>query len=233
MLRAFFAVPLIVLGTVILGVPALLLGLLDGSGDTAHRIAQQWARLILRTCGVRVLVRGAENVPAGPAVYAANHGSALDIPILFGHLPVSFRIIYKRSLSAIPFLGWYLYLGGHIAIDRGSPFKAKRSLTSAAERIRGGTSVAVFPEGTRSPDASVRLFKRGSFQLALNAGVPVVPVSLVGVKRIVPRGILTLRQGTVELRVHPTVPTAHRSAADAEALAEEVKGTVERGCLEA
>jgi 1-acyl-sn-glycerol-3-phosphate acyltransferase len=230
-LRGLLALSLIALDTIVLGGPALLLGLVDRSGRGAHRIAQHWARLLLRVCGVRVVVSGAENIPTGPALYAANHCSALDIPILFGHLPVSFRIIYKRSLSLIPFLGWYLVLGGHIAIDRGNPFKAKRSLAAAAARIRGGTSVAVFPEGTRSPDASVRHFKRGSFQLALNAGVPVVPVSLVGVKRLVPKGVRSLRQGTVELRVHPPIATDRRSADEAATLAEEVRRIVEQGCV--
>ena len=179
-----------------------------------------------------MVVRGAANLPTGAAVYAANHGSALDIPIVFGHLPLSFRIIHKRSLSLIPVVGWYLHLGGHIAIDRGNPFKARKSLDSAAERIRGGTSVTVFPEGTRGSDASVGLFKRGSFQLALNAAVPVVPVSLVGVKRVAPRGIWTLRPGTVELRIHSPVATEGRPPDGAEALAEEVRGIVEHGCRE-
>jgi 1-acyl-sn-glycerol-3-phosphate acyltransferase len=179
------------------------------------------------------VVRGAENVPASAAVYAANHGSALDIPIVFGHLPLSFRIIYKKSLSLIPIVGWYLHLGGHIAIDRGNPFKARKSLDSAAQRIRGGTSVTVFPEGTRASGASVGLFKRGSFQLAVDAAVPVVPVSLVGVKRVAPRGIWTLRSGTVEVRIHPPVATDRRPPNSAEALAEEIRGIVERGCREA
>jgi 1-acyl-sn-glycerol-3-phosphate acyltransferase len=139
---------------------------------------------------------------------------------------VDFRIIHKRSLYLIPILGWALYLGGHIGIDRANAFRARRSLGAAAERIRGGTSVAVFPEGTRSPDARVRPFKRGSFVLAAEAGVPVVPVSLLGVKAVVPQGIRTLRPGTVHLRVHPAIPQAGR---DAEALAEEVRRIVGGG----
>ncbi len=115
-------------------------------------------------------------------MYAANHASALDILIVFGHLPVDFRIVYKRSLSLVPLVGWAIWLGGHLPIDRSHPFRARRSLDAAARRIRGGTSVVVFPEGTRSPDGSVRRFKRGSFGLAIAAGVPVVPVSLAGVK---------------------------------------------------
>jgi len=228
-LRVALAVPLILIDTLILGVPALILGVLDPSGLAPHRVASHWARFILRSCGVRVVVEGRENIPAGPAVFAANHTSALDIPILFGHLPVSFRIIYKRSLSWLPLVGWYLYLAGHIAIDRSNPFKAKRSLGAAAQRIRGGTSVAVFPEGTRASSPAPGVFKRGSFLLAIDASVPVVPVSVVGVKRVVPRGILTLRPGTVAIRIHSPVATA-RIREEAEALAAHVRDVVVRGC---
>src|SRR5258708_38144739 len=142
------------------------------------------ARGPLRVRGWWFEVRGAENGPAGPAVYSANHGSALDIPILFGHLPVDFRIIHKRSLYLVPVLGWSLYLAGHVGIDRVNAFRARKSLDAAAARIRGGTSVVTFPEGTRSPDAEVWPFKRGSFVMALQAQVPVGPLSLGGGERV-------------------------------------------------
>lgn len=229
-MRALLAVPVIALVTLILGVPALLLGLLDRSGRGAHWIARQWAAFILLSCGVGVIVEGAENLPGVPALYAANHGSALDIPILFGYLPVSFRIIYKKSLNLIPFLGWYLFLAGHVSIDRSNPFKARRSLARAAQRIRLGTPVAVFPEGTRSASAEVGHFKRGSLVLAIQAGVPVVPVSLVGVKDVVPHGIKTLRPGTVRIRIHPPIPTAGLDPGRADSFAEHVRQIVLRGC---
>lgn len=231
MLRALVAVPLVALDTLVLFGPALLLALLDRSGRAAHGILRLWGRSILWLLGVQVLVAVADALPE-PAVYAANHGSALDIPILFGYLPLSFRIVHKKALLPIPFLGWYLWLAGHIAIDRANPFRARRSLDAAARRIREGTSVVVFPEGTRSPDPRIQLFKRGSFVLALDAGVPVVPVSIKGVKHVVPRGLFTLRPGAVELRVHPPIPTAGGAAERAESLAEEVRRIVARGCEE-
>jgi 1-acyl-sn-glycerol-3-phosphate acyltransferase len=224
-------VPLIVVATVALGVPALALGALDRSGRSPHSVARIWARLLLALFGVRVVVEGLENVPAGPAVFTANHASALDIPILFGHLPVSFRIVYKKSLSLFPLVGWYLFLSGHISIDRANPFKARKSLDAAARRIRGGTSVAAFPEGTRVSSASPGLFKRGTFLLAIDAEVPVVPVSLVGVSRIAPRGIAAPRSGTVGVRIHPALETP-RDRDAAEALAAEVREIVLRGCEE-
>jgi 1-acyl-sn-glycerol-3-phosphate acyltransferase len=231
-LRRLLAGPIIAIGTLLLGGPSILFGLVDRSSRSAQAVARAWSRLILRACGIGVTVEGVANLPAGPAVYAANHGSALDVPILFGHLPVDFRIVHKRSLSLLPVLGWHLHLGGHIAIERSNPFRARRSLDIAARRIRDGTCVVVFPEGTRSATAEVGHFKRGSFVLAINAGVPVVPVSLVGVKRVVPRGLLTLLPGLVRVRIHPSIPTAGRAVEQAAAFAEEVRQVVVRGCQE-
>lgn len=214
----------------------LVFGALAGSAGVcgrrllARRLAGSWSRVILWAWGVEVQVRG--SVPAGPAVYAANHGSALDIPIVFGYLPVDFRVIHKRSLYYLPVFGQYLYLGGHIAVDRSNPFRARRSLSRAATRIRNGTSVLVFPEGTRNRrgDAAVQPFKRGSFVLAVEAGVPVVPVSLAGVKRVAPEGLLRLRPGRVVLTLHAPVPTDGLTVDEAGALGDRVQAVVAAAC---
>jgi 1-acyl-sn-glycerol-3-phosphate acyltransferase len=228
----FFLVqaPVAVLLTGALSAAACAAALVDRSGRSTRRVGGAWSRVLLRVLRVRVRASGLAHAAAGPAVYAANHASALDILVVFGHLPVDFRIVYKKSLSLVPLLGWAIWLGGHVPIDRGNPFRARRSLDAAARRIRGGTSVVVFPEGTRSADGSVRRFKRGSFSLALQAGVPVVPVSLVGVKAVVPRGLPSVRPGLVRVVVHPVVPVGGRSVDEAEALAEEVRRLVAEGC---
>lgn len=223
------ALPLLAAATLGLGGAGVVAGAVDWSGRLPHRIARLWGRAVLAILGVRIVVSGIENVPAGPAVYPANHSSVLDIPLLFAALPVDFRVIHKRSLSLLPLIGWYLFLAGHVSIDRGNPFHARRSLQAAALRIRGGTSVAAFPEGTRSPDERLGPFKRGSFLLALYAGVPVVPVSLAGVKRVIPRGILTLRPGVVRLRVHAPLLTARRAVSEARTLAAEARRAVSSG----
>ena len=220
--------PLAVLATAVLTATASLAGLVrPGAVQTLSRV---WSGLLLRLFRVDVLTQGREHVPGGAAVYAANHSSSLDILVVLAHLPADVRIIYKKSLSLVPLLGWSIAVGGHIPIDRSNPFRARRSLQRAAERIRGGTSVLVFPEGTRSSDGAVRHFKRGSFSLALEAGVPVVPVSLVGVKALVPRGLASLRPGRLTLRVHPAIPVSGKSKDDAEALAEETRRVVAFGC---
>jgi 1-acyl-sn-glycerol-3-phosphate acyltransferase len=225
-------VPLALALTVAYASAACLAAVADRSGRTTRRIGGAWSRLLLCLLRVDVRASGLEHVPAGPAVYAANHASALDIFVVFGHLPVDFRIVYKKSLSLVPLVGWAILLGGHIPIDRRNSVRARRSIAAAARRIRGGTSVVVFPEGTRSPDGTVRRFKRGSFGLAIETGVPVVPVSLVGVKAVVPHGLTSVRPGTVGVALHAPVPTEGRTPGEAEALAEEVRRTVARGCDE-
>jgi 1-acyl-sn-glycerol-3-phosphate acyltransferase len=223
----FFLVqaPLALAATVLYAGAACVAALADRRGRTTRAMGGAWSRLLLRLLRV-VSVSGLEHAPR-PAV-AANHASTLDIFVLFGHLPIDFRIVYKRSLSFVPLLGWAIRLGGHLPIDRRNPFRARRSLDEAVRRIRGGTSVVLFPEGTRSPDGAVRRFKRGSFSLAIEAGVPVVPVSLIGVQAVVPRGLSSIRPGTVGVVLHPPVPVASRSPGDAEALAEEVRTIVAR-----
>jgi 1-acyl-sn-glycerol-3-phosphate acyltransferase len=229
-MRALLGLLSVVLLTLLFGAPALLAGVFDRSGRMPHRFVRLWARLVLGAFGVQVETSGLENLVDGPVLYAANHSSALDIPIVFGYLPADFRVIHKKSLILIPIIGWFLFLAGHIPIDRSRAFRAKRSLESAARRIAGGTSVVAFPEGTRSSDGRVGPFKRGSFLLALNAGVPVVPLSLVGVKRLIPRGVLSFRSGTVRLQVLPAVPLAGRSPEEAQTLADEVREAVVKAC---
>jgi len=231
-LRALAAVPLIALATLVLGTLAMLARLIDGRGEASRALGRTWARLVLAVLGVRVDVRGAEHVPERAAVYAANHGSALDIPILLACLPADFRLIHKRSLSFVPVLGWSLRFAGHIAIDRRRPFSARRSLETAVRRLREGVSLAVFPEGTRSPDAQVLPFKRGSFVLAIEAGVAVLPISIDGVKRVVPRGIFSLKPGAVRITIHPPIETTALAAGGAAALAEQVRRIVASGCQE-
>jgi 1-acyl-sn-glycerol-3-phosphate acyltransferase len=232
-LRFLLAVPFLVVVTLGAGIAAILAGLVDRQGEWPWRISRGWGRILLWAWGVRVVVRGEAEPPRGPVVYAANHVSTLDIPVLFAHLPGNFRIVHKRSLYLLPFIGLYLYCCGHIGIDRSKAFRARKSLERAAGRIASGTSVAMFPEGTRSTDGSVLPFKKGSFVLAIRAGVPVIPVSLSGVKGVVPQGLIRLRPGELAMTLHSPIPTAGRCVEEAGALAEQVRGIVARGCAAA
>jgi 1-acyl-sn-glycerol-3-phosphate acyltransferase len=230
-MRGLMMLPLAVAWSGAIGVVSILAGMVDRSGRMAARVARLWGRVLLGLWGVRVEVRGAQHAPSGPAVYAVNHGSALDVPVMFGYLP-EFRVIHRRSLHWWPIVGQFLYFGGHVGIERDRPFEARRSLEQAAARIRGGASVAVFPEGTRSPDGRVRNFKRGSFMIAIEAGVPVVPVSLSGIKTVAARGMLRVTPGKVTVTLHPPESTEGLSADDARALGHRVRKAVASGVAE-
>jgi 1-acyl-sn-glycerol-3-phosphate acyltransferase len=224
----FYLIPAVSLYTVVLGTASLVSTLFDPSGDFGHRCARAWARLILRTTGVRVRVSGIERLdPAQSYVFAANHQSIYDIPILFASLPLQLRIIAKDSLGRIPFLGWHLRRTGHLLIDRKNPgagiVKRMASLVSSAR------SLIVFPEGTRSTDGAVARFKGGSFLLAIDAHLPVVPVSVAGSRSVMKKGRLTVCPGHVTLTVHEPIPTVIVGRQDARGFAEQVRDVVRAG----
>jgi len=152
------------------------------------------------------MVEGRENIPAGrPVVFASNHASQLDIPILYKALPVQFRFLVKQELFSIPFFGLAMRMTGYIPVDRSGGREAIKSLQEAARRIAGGTSVVVFPEGTRSPDGSLGAFKPGGMVVAIKAGVPVIPVAILGSSSVLPKGRLRVQPGAVTVRIGPPI----------------------------
>lgn len=225
MLRALFVAGVAVVATLLLAPLGIVGYPFSRDGAFGFRLTRIWARWILWAAGTEVRVDGVggSELPDGPVVFVANHVSALDIPILFGWMPRPFRIVYKRSLQWIPVLGQFLVAGRHVSVERSRAFSARRSLEHAAARIHGGVSVALFPEGTRNPDGRMSGFKRGSFKLAIESDVPVVPVALLGVARLGP--LSNLRPGVAGLRVLETVPTKDASADE---LAERVARLIER-----
>jgi 1-acyl-sn-glycerol-3-phosphate acyltransferase len=203
----FVLVPAICVYTIVLGTVSLASTLFDRSGDAGHRCARAWSWLILKTTGVRVEVAGLERLDRSRSyVFAANHQSIYDIPIVFASLPFQLRIIAKDSLGKIPFLGWHLQRTGHVLVDRASP--GAGVVKKMARLVGEGHSLIVFPEGTRSTDGSVGRFKGGSFLIALEAGLPVVPNSIQGSRHVMFRGRLVVCPGTVTVTVHEPVETA-------------------------
>lgn len=224
LLHSIVAIPLIYVYTVVMATISLTISFFDPDGRRQHWCAHTWCRLIAATAGMRVTVVGLEHLPesGSPVVYMANHQSYMDIPVLFGFLPVQFRIIAKESLFKVPFMGWHLTRAGNIPINRSNRREAMRSIASAAERIREGTSVVVFPEGTRSRHGALQAFKAGSFKLAVTAGVPIVPLTIIGTCRVLERDSLLMYPGKVELHVHPAIPTAGVRSSEIEALSDKV-----------
>jgi len=213
----------------------LLLILVDRKGGRVfHAVARGWARTVLRICGVRVRVRGLENVDfTRNYVYVSNHASMFDIPVIVSSVPDQIRIIYKKELEVIPFFGWGLKLGSYIGIDRGRGTKALRSLESAVEKIRRGASVLMYAEGTRTLDGKLQQFKRGAFNLALRAGTPVVPLTVNGSFTILPKHSMTVRPGSVELVLESPVPVPPGEGKEAEMqLMQEVHAAIARHYVE-
>ena len=166
---------------------ALLVSLFEKSGRIQHRIAQSWARMCVWVSGSRVTVRGAQNLSKHPvAVYASNHTSYMDTPVVFSSLPFQFRILAKKELWKIAFIGWYLDRSGQIPIDVGNAHAALASLGAGVKALRAGMPLFVFPEGARTPDGQLQAFLSGAAFLAIRAQVPLVPVALSGVYDLLP-----------------------------------------------
>lgn len=224
----FYLIPAVTLFTIACGIPSLLSTLIDRRGHMAHRWARRWARLILATTGVTVERAGAAlPAPATSVVFVVNHASIYDIPVLFTALPCQLRIIAKAALGRVPFIGWHLNLSGHMLVDRSRPgaaiFKRMRRMA------RHEASLIVFPEGSRSSDGSVGRFKGGMFLLAIESGLPIVPVSLSNMRAVMPKGRLMVCPAHARVVIHPPVPTAGLTRDDARALAIEVQRIVASG----
>ena len=227
-LRSYlFCVPVVYLYTGILGTAALLVSLFDGSGRMQHRIAHLWARLILNTVGIRVHVEGLSNLhPSQPAIYAANHLSAIDIPVLYGSLPGQFRIMAKRGLFRYPFLGWYLRRSGQIPIVTGDAHASLRSLNRAGDALRTGMPLVVFPEGGRSETGELREFMGGAFYVAIRAQAPVVPMAIVGTYELLPMNSFHMIPGDVSLVIGEPIATKGLRPRDMEKLAAQVRQVI-------
>ncbi len=220
----FFLIPAIGVYTIVLGTISLLSTLVDRHGHTAHWCAQVWSRLILKTTGVRVTVNGAPPAQAS-YVFAANHQSFYDIPVIFASLPFSLRIPAKASLGQFPFIGWHLRFAGHLLLSRTD--RAAEVLKKMQRMISDRASLVIFPEGTRSRDGAMLPFKGGVFLMAIDSELPVVPLSISGTRHVMLKGRLMTCPGDVTLTIHEPIPTTGMTRADARGLAAAVKARVE------
>jgi 1-acyl-sn-glycerol-3-phosphate acyltransferase len=203
----FWLIPAITVYTIVLGTLSLGSSLFERNGHFAHWCARTWSWLILATTGVRVQVRGLDRLTPGKTyVFVGNHQSIYDIPVVFASLPYQLRIIAKDSLGSFPFLGWHLSRTGHLLVDRRKP-DARSVFHWANSLTAKGLSLIVFPEGTRSQTGKLGPFKGGSLYPAVQAGLPIVPLSIAGSRHVMRKGRLMTCPGEVELVVHEPIQT--------------------------
>ncbi len=201
--------PLIVLATIVFASASVAVSFFDPTGHRQAAIARAWSRVLLAVSRVRVHVEGAGRIsPDGSYVFASNHASFMDSPVILANIPLQFRFLAKRGLFKIPFLGTHLRRAGHIPVYRDNPRGAIKTLSLAAEAIqRNRISLVIFPEGGRSRTGELRPFLDGAAYMAIKAGVPLVPVALKGTRAVLPMGSGNPRPGRVELRVGDPIPT--------------------------
>jgi 1-acyl-sn-glycerol-3-phosphate acyltransferase len=224
-LRSYFILdPLVWLYTVIFGVISLPVTLFPNRERALHSLARAWSWLIVKTILSPVKVTGLEKIDtAKPYVYAVNHASALDIPILYVYLPFLFRIAFKSELLSYPVVGWHLKRSGQICIDQQNPSRSIGSIRAALKGLKAGLPLVIFPEGGRTPDGEVKPFLPGAFFLAIKAQVDVVPVALVGTFDLLPMNTYHIKCRPLELRVGKPISTAGLTLAGLEALSIKVE----------
>ncbi len=224
----FFFDPLIYLYTIVLGILSLLSSLIDRDGRIQHGFARLWSWMILHTIFCPVTVTGLDQIDTSrPHVYAANHISALDIPMLYEHLPLQFRIMAKKELFRYPFMGWHLRRSGQIPVDASSAAASMRSLMKAVKSLQSGMPLVVFPEGGRSPNGQILPFMSGAFYIAIKAGVDVVPMALVGTYEVLKMNSYHIRPGPMELIVGDPISTSEYGLRDMDVLAARVQTVIE------
>ena len=219
--------PLTVLCTLLLEPVSIGAAILDRSGRISHRIVAFWSGLLLRLYGMQVTVTGLERLDLRrPRIYAANHLSALDIPVLYRYLPFQFRIIVHRLVYQVPLVGWHLRAAGQLMIDPDSIALSRRALREAVNTLKRGLPLVVFPEGERSPTGEMQRFRRGAFYVAVEAQADVVPMAILGTYQAFPRGSSHMRPWPLKVIIGDPIPVAGYTRRDLDALAERTQAAV-------
>ena len=217
----------VVFATLFFGTCVIVIAMFSKKGNVPHLVARIWGRSILFVSRVHVSVTGLEHIPDGRScILMANHQSNFDIPVLLGRLPVQFRWLAKEELFRIPIFGRGMRGCGYISIDRTNRKLAFESLKEAARKIREGVSVMIFPEGTRSSDGKIRLFKKGGFVLSVDAGVPIVPIIIYGTRSIMPKGRLMIRSQDVRMEILAPINTSEYTRKTKDELMEKVRTAI-------
>jgi 1-acyl-sn-glycerol-3-phosphate acyltransferase len=219
--------PLIWFYTIFLGCVSLISSLFDRDGAFQHRVARLWSGMILWTIGAQVQVEGLKQIDKSKAyIYAVNHLSALDIPVLYKYLPFQFRILAKKELFRYPFMGWHLRRSGQIAVDQNNIRSSIRSVGNAVRALKGNMPIVIFPEGGRSEDGQLQAFMSGAFYLAIKAQVDVVPMALVGTFEVLPINSFHIRPRPIRLLVGNPISTVGMNIRSMESLTEKTREAI-------
>jgi 1-acyl-sn-glycerol-3-phosphate acyltransferase len=212
-------IPLVGLATAFFGCISLLAGLWDKSGRQQHAIAHVWARALLLISLSPVKIIGREKLhEQETAVYACNHLSYMDTPVLFAKLPFQFRILAKQSLWKLPFIGWYLNRSGQVPVDSNSPRSLIASLNRGVATLKHGLPLVLFPEGGRAATGQLQTMMSGCAYMAIKAQVPLVPLTLIGTYELLPIHVYALHPRPIYIVVGDPIPTTGLNARDADAL---------------
>ena len=224
----FLQAPIFGLYTAICGSLSLVVSLFDKSGRMQHRLARIWAQGCVFISGSRLTVRGAENLRNHPvAVYASNHTSYMDTPVVFATMPFQFRILAKKELWPLPFIGWHLNRSGQIPIDTVNTHATLSSLGAGVKALRAGMPLFVFPEGGRTVTGELQTFLSGAAYLAIRAQVPLVPIALTGVYDLLPIHTRHFYPCELTLSVGEPIPTTGLTPRQTEELTQRLRAAIE------
>lgn len=227
MVRSALLVTLGVAITAFFSFWAVVFSFFSNAENNIHKVANIWGRILLMLCSTKVQVIGRENIlRSKPQVFMANHQSDFDILITLAYVPGQFRWIAKKELFTIPVFGQAMRGAGYIEIDRQNHEKALQSLDLAALRIRQGKSVMTFPEGTRSRNGEIKPFKQGTFYLAIQSGVPIVPISIIGSGEIMPKRSLKIKPGRIKLVIDKPISTKGYTLENRQELIDKVRQVI-------
>ena len=229
MIRTFFVWSCVAISTLALGVFVFITYPFDRKGRVGHYCARLWGKTALLANRVNVDIKGMEHLNGdGPYIFMSNHQSYYDVFALLGHLPYQFKWLVKKELFSIPYLGWTMAAVGYISVDRGGTRDTVEAMNEAARKIRDGMSVAIFPEGSRSPDGSIQPFKKGGFTLAIKSKVPIVPIAIAGSGDIMPKNKFTVASGEIRMLMDRPIETENYSLKDREILMKKVRETISK-----
>ncbi len=224
-----YTIPLFILATGFFGSCALFVSLFEKSGRIQHRIAQFWAWWLVRFSGAKLTIEGTENLKLPTnAVYISNHTSFMDTPVIFSALPFQFRILARKQLWRIPFIGWYLGRSGQIPIDTGNPQASLSSLGIGLKALRNGMNIFVFPEGGRTSNGVMRPFLAGAAYLAIRGKVPIVPIALEGVYDLLPIHTRHMFPRPILMRVGKPISTEGYTLRQVDELNEKLRETIQQ-----